>query len=192
MPITTRKCLSLCFLMGIAALTVVCAAARQQQKSEKKVASAAKMPNKTVFADYLKWRRVNPEPVKMDAEVASRCGGPTPEELKRVGGSPHFRRWITVYVNKTGQDAMLHQQTPHFPVGTVIVKEKHEAREDKTVELMTVMTKKPAGYDSIHGDWEYAVTDPNGKVQEQGKLAKCQNCHEQQKSVDYVFKGYVP
>ena len=185
-----KKRLALVLFAGAAALTAVCAAARQNQTPPANATHAAKKPGKTIFAGYLKWRRVNPKPVMMDAQAAAMCAPAAPS--KQFMDSPHFGKRITVYVNKTGQDAMLRQRKPHFPVGTVIVKEKRNAPDDQTPELMTIMTKKSAGYDTAHGDWEYAVTAADGKIQTQGKMAKCQHCHEQKKSVDYVFKGYVP
>jgi hypothetical protein len=185
--------ISLLLLVATATLTAVCAAAWQQPKPVKNLASTAPPPQQTVFAAYRTWRRVNPKPVMMDAAVAMRCDmRTTDEEAKRTANSPHFPKYITVYVNRAGQDAMLHERIPHFPAGTVIVKEKRTLPGDKTPELMTVMTKQPAGYDSAHGDWEYAVMDAHGKIEAQGKLAKCQNCHDQKKNVDYVFKGYIP
>jgi hypothetical protein len=187
-----KQNLSLLFLMTTAALIAVYASAQQQPRLQSSATSPAQTSRLPAIAEYLKWRRVNPKPVMMDVEAAMRCMGPTAEQAKRVAGSPHFPKYITVYVNKAGQEAMLLERIPHFPVGTVIVKEKRTLPTDKTPELMTVMIKQQAGYDTAHGDWEYAVMNASGKIQAQGKLATCQNCHDQQKRVDYVFKGYVP
>ena len=187
-----KRRLSLLSLMATAALMAVCASARQQPTTQSIASSLAQPSHIPSIAEYVKWRRVNPKPVMMDAEAAMRCMGPTAEQAKRVGGSPHFPKYITVYVNKVGQQAMLLERIPHFPVGAIIVKEKHTLPGDKTPELMTVMTKQQAGYDTAHGDWEYVVMNASGKIEAKGKLATCQNCHDQKKRADYVFKGYEP
>lgn len=184
--------ISLLLLVATTTLPAVCTAAWQQPKPVENVAATAQTSQQTVFAAYRTWRRINPKPVMMDVQAAMRCAGPTPEQAKRTADSPHFPKYITVYVNRAGQDAMLHERILHFPTRTVIVKEKRNLPDDKTPELMTVMMKQPVGYDPAHGDWEYAVMNTHGKIEAQGKLAKCQNCHDQQKNVDYVFKGYVP
>lgn len=88
---------------------------------------------------------------------------------------------------------MLHESNPTFPVGSVIVKEKYTTEKSRTPELMTVMRKQAKGYDSKNGDWEYLVLDgATNRVQAQGNLATCQDCHRQMATTDYVFRtGYL-
>src|SRR6185369_6763673 len=72
-----------------------------------------------VISGYRKWTRVNPQPVMVPAKVAQLCApafAPT---------SPHAPdKYITVYVNDIGRHAMMEEKTPHFPQGSIIVKEK--------------------------------------------------------------------
>jgi len=55
------------------------------------------------------------------------------------------------------------------------------------------MEKRKNGYDRAHGDWHYAIVDPDGTVtmtgsgMEQSPTAFCAACHQQAKANDYVF-----
>ena len=141
-----------------------------------------------VISGYRKWTRVNPKPTQVPAQVAQLCApafAPT---------SPHAPdKYITVYVNDIGRHAMMEEKTPHFPQGSVIVKEKLPAKDSSSPELLTVMIKREPGYDPENGDWEYMAVDGTGKVvQARGKLANCQACHITQKEMGYVYRNYLP
>jgi hypothetical protein len=141
-----------------------------------------------VIAGYRKWTRVNHQPQQVPAQVAQLCApafGPK---------SPHGSdKYITVYVNETGRHAMMEEKTPHFPQGSVIVKEKLTDPKSTTPELLTVMVKRERGYNPESGDWEYMIIDGNGlAIQERGKLENCQTCHLMDKNTDYVSRNYLP
>ncbi|MCW3052217.1 MAG: hypothetical protein JWN14_1387 [Chthonomonadales bacterium] len=136
------------------------------------------------FARYRQWIKVNPKPVRFTAGPAGLCAMANSQML-----SPHRDKFITVYVNPVAKKAMLEDRNPKFPVGTVLVKEKCSTATSKTPELMTVMRKHEAGYDTKNGDWEYLVLEgASGKVQVQGDVTKCQGCHRQQGFNDFVFR----
>ena len=114
---------------------------------------------------------------------------------------------IRVYVNKVGEKPMMTQKTPHFPPGSVIVKQKwgiissKNPNADKSQppklsaspELLTVMIKHRAGYAPANGDWEYMLTDGAGeKVTQRGQIESCQGCHRPYKESDYVTRVYLP
>ncbi|HLK58453.1 MAG TPA: cytochrome P460 family protein [Chthonomonadaceae bacterium] len=142
-----------------------------------------------LISGYKNWTKVNPKPVLMQPAPATQCRNATPDQLP----SPHLQKYIYVYVNKVGKEAMMHQKTPSFPVGTIIVKEKLSNPDSKSPELMTVMVKRDKAYNPESGDWEYMVFDGTGKkVEAQGKLEKCQSCHSEApaKQADYVFRDY--
>jgi len=141
-----------------------------------------------VISGYKKWTRVNPKPTQVPAQVSQLCApafGPV---------SPHASdKYITVYVNEIGRHAMMEEKTPHFPQGSVIVKEKLTNLKSTTPELLTVMVKRERGYNPESGDWEYIIIDGNGlSVKERGKLENCQSCHLVDKSTDYVSRNYLP
>ncbi len=138
------------------------------------------------LGNYHKWIKVNSKPVQFAAARATQCTTASPSQLP----SPHLDKFITVYVNPTGKEAMLHQSQPKFPVGTVIVKEKYTTATSKTPELMTVMRKHEKGYNADNGDWEYlTLAGGSQKVEAQGKIEKCQSCHQQESGRDFVFRS---
>lgn len=141
-----------------------------------------------LIGGYRKWTRVNPEPVTMAAQSAAACAVPFPDP-----NNPHSSKFITVYVNEIGRHAMMEEETPHFPQGSIVVKEKLSSPTSTAPELLTVMIKRAPGYNPESGDWEYLVTDGTGKsIQKRGKLENCQACHLRDKSTDYIVRSYLP
>jgi len=147
---------------------------------------AAKLKDKTL------WNRVNDEPYYLTQNLAIQCAAPTAADYKRQReNNPHKSAFITVYVNNDGKDAMFTQQSPRFPQGSVIVKEKFESKDGKPV-LYTIMRKREAGYNPELGDWEFSVVGANGtEVLAKGKLENCQSCHVGEGTSDFVFRDYV-
>ena len=167
---------------------------------------------------YANWREVTQKPFLMHPSVAFACAPigpmfvgfrpPKPPTIKGTQG-PHAKKFIRVYVNDLGKEAMTTQKTPIFPVGSVIVKQKLpliEAKNSKksqsksttpTIslepELLTIMIKREKDYDAKNGDWEYLVSDGAGKtVAQRGKLASCQGCHQPFAKTDYIVRSYLP
>jgi len=88
---------------------------------------------------------------------------------------------------------MMEEQSPHFPQGSVIVKQKLPTKDSTSPELLTVMIKREAGFNPENGDWEYMAVDGAGKqVLARGKLENCQACHTTVKDVDFVYRSYLP
>jgi hypothetical protein len=141
-----------------------------------------------VISGYRKWTRVNPKPTQVSAQIAQLCAPAS------APASPHGSdKYITVYVNEIGRHAMMEEKTPHFPQGSVIVKEKLTSLKSTTPELLTVMVKRERGYNPESGDWEYMIVEGNGlSIQERGKLENCQSCHLVDKNTDYVSRNYLP
>lgn len=137
------------------------------------------------------WRKVNKEPHYVHSEFDFLCVGPTPEQRRKAKENPHVWKFITVYVNATGERSMFSGRT--FPVGSVIVKEKfaREGRKTPKAELSTVMIKRKKGFNPKCGDWEFAVLDAAGKkLMDRGKLEACMKCHVRQAKRDFVFGSY--
>lgn len=167
------------------------------QKNNRKTLPKPQNAQAKEIAGYRQWTKVNPRPLEMFKTVAELCAAPTlhnrVDSAKPQADNPHFRKFITVYVNATGRAAMLEQKTPKFPVGSVIVKEKLASEKSSAPELLTVMVKREADYNPSSGDWEYLVTDGKGeKVTAQGKLETCAACHLTQKAQDFVYRTYAP
>jgi hypothetical protein len=95
-----------------------------------------------------------------------------------------------VYVNAVGERAMNNGSV--FPVGSVIVKEKHRSG-DGSVDMSTVMIKRQRGYNPQCGDWAFATLDSTGKsTTSAGKIPSCIGCHKPQIKLDYTFRTYLP
>ena len=142
---------------------------------------------------YREWTRVNPVPADFPSPLARACAAPTANQIEMDAGDPHKDKFITVYVNELGRKAMMHERTPRFPQGSVIVKEKLPSQESTSPELLTVMIKREKDYNPTNGDWEYMALDGEGKeVRARGRLEKCQACHTMAQHVDYVHRNYLP
>ena len=135
------------------------------------------------------WTRVNAMPYHQSGAVVWLCRSPLPGEV-----SPHANTNIVVYVNPVGRKSMF-SNSPHFPQGTVIVKEKVDGNSRVSpppVLLYTVMTKRIAGYNPQVGDWEFSVISGDGKrLDATGRLENCQTCHIPQAKDDFVFRPYL-
>ena len=85
-----------------------------------------------------------------------------------------------------------------YPVGSVVVKEKHELVTDgpspdglavdqaSSTAAIAGMIKRAPGYDPDHGDWEYFYYE-NNQVAATGRLSNCIDCHTYAADRDYVF-----
>lgn len=142
-----------------------------------------------MLGDYKNWTQVNTKRHYVPDMTAALCAAPP-----RSGPvSPHGGKFISVYVNPMGRKPMLEAKHPVFPVGSVVVKEKYSSETAKEPELLTVMVKRAQGYNPKGGDWQYlVVAAPKLEITASGKLENCQSCHAPQKSVDYVFRTYLP
>lgn len=159
------------------------------QEAKEGASQPASRENLQLIKGYKRWKKVNPKVVMMQPASAYQCAPAGPHQLN----SPHLQKYIFVYVNGIGKNAMMQQKPSLFPVGSVIVKEKLTKPDSKEPELMTVMVKRQKGYDPEGGDWEYLVYDGTGtKVQAEGKLENCRSCHQEYPAAknDHVFRNY--
>jgi len=138
---------------------------------------------------YRKWRRVTPTPLLLPAHIAADCAA-----APGLPGapSPHRDRRFTVYVNRVGEAAMMRQERPQFPIGSVIVKEKLPLKGERP-ELLTVMRKRSSAGGATGDGWEYLVLAGNAApLPRVGSDKHCRACHANQKETDYVFRSYLP
>lgn len=138
---------------------------------------------------YREWTLVNPKPQLMEPLPADSCNFiPGRQE-----SSPHVHKYVSVFVNSVGREAMMTKQQPKFPVGSMIVKEKLGSPESTKPEMLTAMIKREAGYNPEDGDWEYLLLDgAASKIVERGKLMRCSGCHRWYKYTDFVTRTYLP
>lgn len=191
---THRILLSVIFvLLLVAGVAVMILTNSQKLEAKSSGSDQPAMAGSELIKGYKDWTKVNPEPAVFHSQIASLCARPTTQQIAMDQGDPHRDKFITVYVNDIGRHAMMEEKTPHFPQGSIIVKEKLTTRESSAPELLTVMVKREPGYNSENGDWEYMALDGSGKsVQARGKLENCQACHLTVKDRDYVSRNYLP
>lgn len=141
------------------------------------------------IAGYKGWTRVNPKPVKLDAQIAVMCA---PASAARTTDGPHSNKFITVFVNDKGKQALLKEASPQFPQGAIIVKEKLASETADVPELLTAMVKREPGFNPSSNDWEFMVLGGDAKtVIERGKLENCITCHTAKRAQDFVFRNYL-
>ena len=140
------------------------------------------------LSKYRAWTLVNPAPAVMEPAVAARCA-----PIVVGKDNPHWDKYVSVYVNETGREAMLAERDPEFPAGSMIVKEKLASQSSRSPALLTAMVKREEGYNPEGGDWEYLVLDGTAaSVIERGRLESCRGCHAAYASTDYVTRQYLP
>ena len=140
----------------------------------------------SVLSKYRIWTLVNPAPVKMEPAVSVLCASVMQQ-------NPHRDKFISVYVNEIGKQAMMMQLNPKFPQGSMIVKEKLGSKDSQAPELLTAMVKREKGYNPESGDWEYLVLDGTASnLTKRGRLIDCRRCHVAYKTTDYVTRTYLP
>lgn len=84
---------------------------------------------------------------------------------------------------------MLSDQPTTFPTGSIIVREKLKTVDDKQQpQLVAAMVKRPTGFSPKTGDWEYLILDGAlTKIRERTKTGVCFDCHQSQRSRDFVY-----
>ncbi len=131
----------------------------------------------------------------------------------------HWNQFVSIYVNKGAEIykanyfeyVRLYQdddeeeeendtenQFQAYEVGTIFLKEGYLSQGGRpgAPASLTIMVKKPSGFDSEGGDWEYWQTDVQGQVVMRGSskdpLIKkvCSDCHKNMAERDYIFSTY--
>jgi Cytochrome P460 len=158
---------------------------------------------KEKIKQYRAWTKVNDhQPQIMLPDVAMSCVL-NPSNIKKdnrketkneeINNNIHKDKYINVYVSLIGEYEMLKKKNPVFPVGTIIVKEKLDSPDSETPELLTVMIKRPKGYNPQVGDWEFMTLNGTATdITSRGKIESCQSCHIGYKQNDYVTRTYLP
>jgi hypothetical protein len=98
------------------------------------------------------------------------------------GKSPHGAL-LTTYVNNIALKAIQGKEGK-LPDGSVVAKENYSA--DKKYLALTVMYKVK-GFNPRADDWYWAKYAPDGKVDGEGKIEGCINCHAKKRNNDYIW-----
>ena len=98
------------------------------------------------------------------------------------GAEPHGSLLVT-YVNNQAYRA-IEEKKGMFPDEAIVVKENYAP--DQKLAALTVMYKVK-GYDPEANDWFWATYQPDGKIQAEGKVEMCINCHGAKRDNDYIM-----
>jgi hypothetical protein len=185
-PGQVRFLLFATFALAAAAMLSRPATAEKPKPAAKPVAKpAAKRPaSQAAYAGYRDWKTINAEPIDVSAKLSGLC---RPAGAAVLSG-PHAYGFINIYVNALGREDYLSNQAPTFAEGTVIVKEKLTAKDDKGPHELGIMIKRESGYAPESGDWQYVFVDSKGNVTEKQRKLDCARCHQIQADSDYVYR----
>jgi len=179
------------FLLAVCAAGVSAEDAKAPKTKAPNSAAPAKTPakQKSPFADFRSWKPINPEPKKMEAKALTACAPPPPPGTL---DNSHEGGFINVYVNETGRNEYLAEDSPPLPEGTVIVKEKMQKKDGKGWRELGIMVKREKGFAPETGDWQFLFVDRKNKAVDQAaKLENCATCHKMREKEDYVFRKIV-
>jgi Cytochrome P460 len=160
--------------------------ALSQQNADQKIVGAKNGISISDVREYRKMFRVNEKPIDMVAETALMCAPPI-----NVHG-PHYDPGVVYYINEIARQGIkTFSDTKHFPIGSIIVKEKQESRTEDSVQIITVMKKVRA--ESGEDSWDYKMFDVRKWVELDPSSQQtvrsdrsCIGCHRMYKSNDYV------
>ena len=98
-------------------------------------------------------------------------------------GTQHHGSLLVTYVNGPAYKAIEEKQGM-LPDGAIVVKENYGP--DKKLAALTVM-HKVKGFNPDANDWFWAMYQPDGEIQSEGKVEMCINCHGAKKDNDYIM-----
>lgn len=117
-----------------------------------------------------------------------------PAPRKKSRKNPHKKgsqTFARVFVNDLALPEMAKDE-PHFPAGSIIVREKLLREADQAPEVVTVMIKREKGFSPKTADWEFFVLGGAlDKVEKRETNGSCAECHTQAARTDWVFKTYL-
>jgi hypothetical protein len=121
-----------------------------------------------------------------EEDVAGWRGWKRPN-AKRLLSRGHGYLWVDVYLEPAQADVYAATNVT-VPAGFRVVKAGYEKQTGGEALGLTVMAKRPAGYDPPNGDWYYAVMEPGGaRASTQGRLVPCIGCHRHAQPRDHLF-----
>ncbi len=131
---------------------------------------------------YRSFLRLTEKPVQVSDAFSDLCRVMTPADIENFAG-PHAGSWLHVYLNSAADRSRL-KVPAGYDENSIIVKEKQFG--EGSVTGVAGMIKRPPGYDSSNGDWEYFYADRNTPFTS-GRLPQCVLCHHRARDRDYVF-----
>lgn len=96
-----------------------------------------------------------------------------------------------VYANDKAKTS-IYSDSPSFPVGSIIVRERHDEELKPLPNKVIAMVKREAGFSPNTGDWEFFMFDGwTLALQLRETTGNCAACHSQAKATDWSFRTYM-
>lgn len=186
-------------LISLSAAVVASGCAEKESSSEPAAGETGQVTVAEVATNFTAFSQMTEGEVFVNPELAMLCVGASEKMVKEAADKhgPHANTSIRIFMNDSAS-AAFEAGTEPFPVGAVIVKQKailgfrEEASREwvrKAENGVGGMIKRPPGYDSANGDWEYFYFEDQGEI-ESGKIQSCIDCHQEAKSTDFVFGSW--
>src|SRR6478609_413454 len=150
----------------------------------------------TILDSYRTFAAQTPEPVSASGYIFNLCRMPTLRETEFLNSIHGDGRYLQDWANPLAAQVLVSGAPSMFPVGSVIVKEKYAGPTTVKPDLVAIgmMIKRSPGFNSAHGDWDYAYYEPAlGIVQTAEQSTYCANCHAGAAATDFVYvDGLIP
>lgn len=118
-----------------------------------------------------------------------RVADPRPKKKPAPNLHDDYSSFGMVYANDLARQGYSSLGTPHFPVGSILVREKLIRSNAEKPQVLTVMIKREKGFNPEGGDWSFLAIDGAAKkVHERKKKGSCLECHKSAGSRDFVFE----
>jgi hypothetical protein len=102
-----------------------------------------------------------------------------------------FFSFGAVYANDLAK-AEIEKESPNFPAGSIIVREKNAAATSETPEVVIAMVKREKGFSKKTNDWEFFVfSGADLKVNKRETKGDCASCHQRAEKTDWTFRDYL-
>ncbi len=96
-----------------------------------------------------------------------------------------------VYANEKAKTS-IYSDSPSFPVGSILVRERHDEELKPLPNKVIAMVKREAGFSPNTGDWEFFMFDGwTLALQLRETTGNCAACHSQAKATDWTFRTYM-
>ena len=111
--------------------------------------------------------------------------------LLRADRDSHELTFGVVYANEAAKDE-IQKESPQFPTGSIIVREKLSAENAAVPETVIAMVKRAKGFSPETGDWEFFVLDgADLKMRSRETKGDCAACHSRAEKTDWIFRDYL-
>jgi hypothetical protein len=140
----------------------------------------------TRYLQYKEMPRITEQMIAVSSSMTEMCFDPGTRIDPGTTHGPHVRPGIHLYANPKAIAARKPESaTERFPVGSLLVKEKFDTRQDATPSVITVMEK--VADRAVIDDWKfYMIRISDRTIVRDGFKVSCRECHSHYSKSDFV------